>query len=50
MPAYFKEIFFLMVALKKNKYKYEEIKNKFIIILSYLHDYLTEWVSLSVRK
>lgn len=30
--------------------KYEEIMNKFIIILRYLHDYLTEWVSLSVRK
>lgn len=30
--------------------KYEEIMNKFIIILTYLHDYLIEWVSLSVCR
>lgn len=30
--------------------EYEEIMNKFIIILTYLHNYLTEWVSLSVCR
>lgn len=30
--------------------RYEKIKNKFIIIMSYLHNYLTEWVGLSLRK
>lgn len=30
--------------------KYEEIMNKFIIILTYFHDYSIEWVSLSVCR